>query len=69
LGEEGHATGNRRKAMAMKYRLIVKDLMLEHLPPVPREHTTDRPISEEARRIITAAQVEAIRRVRRAQSS
>jgi hypothetical protein len=55
--------------MAMKYRLIVKDLMIERLPPVPREHTTDRPISEEARRIITAAQVEAIRRVRRAQSS
>ena len=54
--------------MAMKYRLS-RALEIERLPPVPREHTTDRPISGEARRIITAAQVEAIRRVRRAQPS
>jgi hypothetical protein len=52
----------------MKYRLINK-LHIERVPPVPREYTTDRPISEEARRIITAAQVAAIRRVRKAQAS
>ena len=53
----------------MKDRLILSKVLIERASPVPREHTTDRPISEEARRIITAAQVAAIRRVRKAQSS
>ena len=54
--------------MAKNYRRTIRKLTIERLPPVPRQATTDRPISEEARRIITAAQVAAIRRVRKAQS-
>jgi hypothetical protein len=55
--------------MAKKYRVTVRKLGIEHVPPVPREFTTDRPISEEARRIISAAQAAAIRRARKGQSS
>jgi hypothetical protein len=40
----------------------IRKLTTETLPPRPPAATTDRPVSQEARRIISAAQVEAIRR-------
>jgi hypothetical protein len=48
-----------------KKRLRIEELGPERLPLRPRAATTNRPISEESRRIITAAQAEAIRRARR----
>jgi hypothetical protein len=48
-----------------KKPLKIEELGPEKLPPRPRAATTSRPISEESRRIITAAQAEAIRRARR----
>ena len=55
--------------MATNYRWTIREPIIEREPLLPHERTTNRPISDEARRIITAAQVEAIRRVRGAQSS
>jgi hypothetical protein len=43
----------------------IKSLTAEKLPPQPLSATTNRRVSSEAQRIISAAQVEAIRRARR----
>ena len=43
----------------------IRELTAEELPRRPRSATTDRPLSEDARRIIVSAQAEAIRRAPR----
>jgi hypothetical protein len=48
-----------------KKHLKIEELGPERLPSRPRSATTNRRISEESRRIIAAAQAEAIRRARR----
>jgi hypothetical protein len=60
-----------KKAMPRRFteltenRRLIRSDELERLPHPPRDATTDRPVSEDARRIIAAAQREAIRRARK----
>jgi hypothetical protein len=51
----------------MPQKPTIKNLTAEKLPPRPASATTDRPVSQEAQRIIREAQVEAVRRARRHQ--